>query len=400
MIDDEQATVGWTRRRFLGTAAGVAAAGMLARVARASAAPGAAASAAKTDAAEANAKNVSPAAGALPRSAALAAAAVDLRRIVTTRAVTVDDPWVLMHAVLPLGPDARHGDEPILDYVARTWIEPVARGDKQYPAFPLKVEAHPNHFLEIMYAKGVPPARAFATRMGTVTRADLTTAAKALFSPATQGDELSWTVSVLTAGMKPDADRFTNADGRAFAVSGVVEATAQAAEAGYADTIAAMRGTKPYGRSVVQEYACNGTHVVYAVLDALRNGYRANGLPDRATVLMQALLFRLGPEVALIDQVIGQGGAPGARLNADAAKLQFLGHAIENLRFAERHGVYVPTAAEQKAIDAAEQQLAGIASRLAGGAELDALARQVPRAYSVVLGDACHALHAAEGDAA
>jgi hypothetical protein len=381
--------VDWTRRRFLITAGGAAA--------------GIVAGASLGHAASSPAPRRTPAAGggrphAGALSPALAAAAVDLRRLVTNRAVTVDDPWVLMHAVLPLGPDARHGDEPVLDYVTRTWLEPVTRGGTQYAAFPLKVEAHPNHFLEIMYATAVPPERVFATRMGSVTRADLTRGAKALFTPAIQGDELSWTVSVLTADLTPDADRFENADGRPFTASAVVEAAAQAAEAAYADTIAAMRGTKPYGRSAVQESACNGTHVVYAALDALRNGYRANRLPERATVLLQAALYRLGPEAALIDQVIG--AAPGSQLNADAAKLQFLGHSIENIRFAERHGIYTPTAAEQAAIHTAEEQLAGIAHRLATTYDLDTLARQVPRAYSVILGDACHALHATEGDAA
>src|SRR6185369_2883690 len=237
MTNDGRTTVGWTRRRFLGTAAGCATAGMLGGLARAYAKPTPGAGAASTgtksgSAVTAAAGTTKTAAGALARSAALTAAAADLRRIVTTRALVVDDPWVLMHAVLPLGADTRHGDEPILDYVARTWVEPVSRGGKQYPAFPLKVEAHPNHFLEIMYAKGVPADRPFATRMGTVTRADLTAAAKALFSPATQGDELSWTVSVLTADMKPGADGFTNADGRAFTVTAVVEVAAQAGEAG------------------------------------------------------------------------------------------------------------------------------------------------------------------------
>ena len=155
-----------------------------------------------------------------------------------------------------------------------------------------------------------------------------------------------------------------------------------------------MRGTKPYGRSAVQEYACNGTHVVYAVLDAVRNGYRGSRLPERATALLQALLYRLGPEVALIDKVIG--AEPGAQLNADAAKLQFLGHAIENARFAQHHHLYAPTPAEQAAIATAEEQLAGIAHRLTTTYDLDTLARQVPRAYSLILGDACHALHAAE----
>ncbi|MBI3769304.1 MAG: hypothetical protein HY271_12560 [Deltaproteobacteria bacterium] len=380
----------WTRRQFLVTA-GSAAASIVAGASLGHAARSPAPR--RTPAASAGGK---PRAGAV--SAPLAAAAADLRRIVTDRALAVDDPWVLMHAVLPFGRDVRHGDEPVLDYVTRTWLEPVARGATQYPAFPLKVEAHPNHFLEIMYAIDVPPERAFATRMGTVTRADLTRGAKALFTPAVLGDELSWTVSVFTADLKPDADGFTNAEGRAFTVSAVVEAAAQAAEAGYADTVAAMRGTKPYARSAVQAYACNGTHVVYAVLDALRNGYHANRLPARATVLLQAALYRLGPEVALIDQVIG--AEPGSQLNADAAKLQFLGHSLENLRFAERHGIYTPTAAEQAAVRTAEEQLAAIAHRLTTTYDLDALARQVPRAYSVVLGDACHALHAAEGDAA
>ena len=377
----------WTRRRFLATAGG-AAAGILV-------------GAAIGDAASSPAIRSTPAAGGkkphAAMSPALTAAAADLGRLVAGRALAVDDPWVLMHAVLPLGAEARHGDEPILEYVTRTWVEPVVRGGSQYPAFPLKIEAHPNHFLEIMYATAVAPDRAFASRMGRITRADLTRGATALFTPAIQGDELSWTVSVLTAEMKPDADRFENAEGRAFTVSAVVEAALQAGEAGYADTVAAMRGAKPYGRSAVQEYACNGTHVVYAVLDAIRNGYRGNRLPERATALLQAALYRLGPEVALIDKVIG--AEPGAQLNADAAKLQFLGHSIENARFAEHHGLYTPTAAERAAIATAEEQLAGIAHRLATTYDLDALARQVPRAYSVILGDACHALHAATIDA-
>ena len=58
---------------------------------------------------------------------------------------------------------------------------------------------------------------------------------------------------------RPSADRFTNADGQAFTVAALVETSAQAAEVGYADTVAAMRGTKPYGRSTLQTYACNGT---------------------------------------------------------------------------------------------------------------------------------------------
>jgi hypothetical protein len=157
-----------------------------------------------------------------------------------------------------------------------------------------------------------------------------------------------------------------------------------------------MRGTKPYARSAIQGYACNGTHVVYGLLDALRNGYRGNRLPGRVTDLMQAALFRLAPEVALIEQAIAAGGAPQARLNADAAKLQFLGHSLENLGFARRHGLYEPSAAEESQVRAAERELAAVVHRLSEVHDLDGLAREVPRAYRIVLGDACHALHALE----
>ncbi len=329
-------------------------------------------------------------------SDALASARADLRRLVTERALKTDDPWVLMHALLPIGPDARHGDEPVLDYVSRNWIEMVPAGGRSYPRFPLNIEAHPNHFLQIMYERGVAPDRKLPTKGGSITRADLTAGAKALFTPATQGDELAWTVSVLSADLKPDADRFENAEGRAFTVSALIEAELQTAEAGYADTFAAMKGTKPYGRSALQTYACNGTHVIDGLLDALAHGYRGNQLRERVRNLIQAALFRLSPEIKLIDEAIGGAGTPQAKLNADAAKLQFLGHTLEMAAVARMRKIYEPTASEQEQLHAAERQLAAIAHRLATSYDLDSLARQVPRAYRVILGDASHALHAVE----
>ena len=256
-----------------------------------------------------------------------------LRSIVVERALTVDDPWVLMHAVLPLGRAARHGDERVLDLVMRTWMEPVSRGEARYPAFPLGVEAHPNHFLEIMYAVGVPGDHRFPSALGTTTRAELYAGARALFSPAIAGSELSWTLSVFTAQMRPDDDRFTNADGRAFTVSALVEAATQAAEQGYADTFAAMRGEKPYGRSALQQFPCNGTHAVQGVLEAVAHGYEARDLRARVRKLLLASVYRLTAETALIDTHLGGAGTPMAALNADAAKLQIIGHTLGNLAY-------------------------------------------------------------------
>jgi hypothetical protein len=319
-----------------------------------------------------------------------------LRGLVTTRALASDDPWVLMHVVLALGPDARVATGPILDLVTKQFVTSVERGGRQYVGFPLNVEAHPNHFLEIMEAVAVPATRRFETKAGAVTTNDLLEGAKGLFSPTIQGPELSWTLSVFTAAMPPGNDRFSNAEGQAFTVAALVEAAAQAAEFGYADTVAAMRGTKPYGRSTLQTYACNGTHVLYGLYDALRHGYEGKQLRDRVRLLTQASYFRLAAEVALIDQALG---GTGQQLNADAAKLQFLGHSIENLRYAERQGIYAPSVAERAQLATAERQLTELVHRLVAVHNLDVLANSVPRAYRILLGDACHALHGVAGAA-
>jgi len=357
----------WTRRRFLTLAAG-ATASVAGRVARVRAA--------------------APASG----TAAIEAA---LRAFVTQRALVSDDPWVMMHVVLALGADARGPAGSLLDAVTGQYVTKVERGGRSYAGFPLNVEAHPNHFLEIMDAIAVPATRRFDTKAGAVTLADLLAGAKALFSPTIQGPELSWTLSVFTAALPPDGDRFSNADGQAFTVAALVETAAQAAEVGYADTVAAMRGTKPYGRSTLQTYACNGTHVLYGLYDALRHGYEGKGLRARVGALTKASYFRLAAEVALIDQALG---AADQQLNADAAKLQFLGHSIENLRYAERHGIYVSSAAERQQLATAERQLAEVVQRITTVHNLDALANAVPRAYRIMLGDACHALHGLAGE--
>jgi hypothetical protein len=361
---------GCSRRRFLQLAGAAAGELVLARVASAAPTP------------------------AVSSADALKTAVQELQTLVQTRALIVDDPWVLMHAVLPLGRDARRADGPILDHVMRTHLAPVTRAGTRYPAFPLGVEAHPNHFLEIMYAVDVPADRPFATVLGTTTRADLYAGARALFSPTMAGSELPWTVSVFTAEMPPSNDRFENADRKGFGVGALVEAAARTAEKGYADAFAAMDGKKPYGRSALQGFPCNGTHAIDGLLDALARGYEAADLKGRVRRLIQAAIFRLEHEPALIDKEIGGSNSPVGVLNADAAKLQLIGHTLENLTAARRHGIYEPNASEGTRIAAAERELAAIIGRLTRVHDIDALAQQVPRAYAVLLGDACHALHA------
>src|SRR5690606_13653794 len=95
-------------------------------------------------------------------------------------------------------------------------------------------------------------------------------------------------------------------------------------------------------------------------------------------------------EPALIDASL-RAGHPLIRLNADAAKLTFLGHAVEDLGYGAQHGVLQLTPPQLEVVNEARAQLATIVARLGTEHDLDALQEQVPQAYKILLGDLCHA---------
>jgi len=130
--------------------------------------------------------------------------------------------------------------------------------------------------------------------------------------------------------------------------------------------------------------------MLYGLIDALRGGYTAGDLHARTWRLTRALLFRMRAEPQLIDASL-RGAQPMVRLNADAAKLTFLGHSVEDLGYAVQNGVFELDASQLQIVTQAREQLAGIVSRLTGEHDLDRLQAEVPNAYKTVLGDACHA---------
>ena len=197
-------------------------------------------------------------------------------------------------------------------------------------------------------------------------------------------------VSVLTAACPPAHDQFQNVWGQEVSVAAIVEQHLAETEAAYADTIASMANQKPYGRGLLQTKACNGTHMLYGLIDALRNGYTTGDLRPHTERLLKALLFRMRAEPQLIDLSL-RGDHPMVRLNADAAKLTFLGHAVEDLGYAAQYDVFQLDTAQTQTVTQAREQLAAIVSRLAGQHDLETLQAQEPRAYKLILGDACHA---------
>ena len=313
-----------------------------------------------------------------------------LRELILQRALSSTDPWVQAHVVLALGSDVKFDGKSIVDALVAETLRTEAVDLKKYPFFPTEVERHPFHFLQILQATDVPYDRTFVTPVGRFTRREILAGSEALLDPKEVTDELSWMVSVLTHEFPQDRDTFRTARGLEIRVTDIVQRHLRESDAAYAETFAAMAGATPYARGAIHRSACNGTHMLYGLVDALRNGYTTGDLRAHTERLMRALVFRMRAEPQLIDLSL-RGNHPMVRLNADAAKLTFLGHALEDLGYAAQYDVFQLDAAQTQAVTQAREQLAAIVSRLVGEYDLDGLEAQEPRAYKLILGDACHA---------
>jgi hypothetical protein len=314
-----------------------------------------------------------------------------LREVVQRRALQSTEPWLMAHVVLALGADAKDGKRSLVDAMVADSLELVTIDGKTYPRFSLEVERHPFHFLQILQAVDVPYDHRFVTPRGSFTRREIVHGSEAVFDPKSHLDEYSWTISVLAHEFPPDRDRFENARGQEVVVSSLVAEHLRDTETAYAATFASMNEGKPFGRGLIHTKACNGAHLIYGLIDALRYGYRRDDLPAKFDRLARATIFRLQLEQKLVDATL-RGNDPMVRLNADAVKLSFLGHVLEDLGYARSCGVLTFDPAQLAAIAVARRQLGGVVERLTSEHDLDLLRANVPNAYILVLGDACHAL--------
>jgi hypothetical protein len=318
-----------------------------------------------------------------------------LHEFILQRALDGSDPWLEMHVVLALGADIANQRGNVLDQAVSQALELSPAGFRRVPHFPLAIERHPFHFLQVMQAKGVPLDRVFVTPEGRFTHREILEGSEALLVPADIPDELSWVVSVLTRAFPPAKDTYTNARGEKVVVSELVERHLRETESAYAGTFAAMEGKGLYKRGPLHTKACNGTHLLYGLIDAVAAGYETDDLKKRVDRLIAATLFRMKVEPLLIDKSL-PGDLPMIRLNADAAKFTFLGHLIEDLGQARRLKVLTPSPEQMGVIEQARLDLGRLVDRLTGEHDLDALKAEVPNAYRVLLGDSCHAYRGME----
>ena len=313
-----------------------------------------------------------------------------LKELLFRRAVPMQEPWMEMHVVLAFGSEFKRNGKNLLDDLVARILRTETVEMRQYPYFPLDVERHPFHMLQVMQAAGVPYDRAFVTPQGRFTRRELVDSSTAILKQNEIYDELSWVVSVLCNEFPPDKDRFETVWGEEVVVSDIVGRHLKETEAAYADVFAVMKGGKLYGKGALHARACNGLHLLYGLIEAIRFGYRADDLQSRVERLVEATLFRARLEPLLIDR-----GMPGTdqavRLNRDAAKFTFFGHLIEVLGYVHRYSVLEFGSGLTGVMAKLRGELATLTVKLTTGYDLGQLQKHVPQAYKLVLGDACHA---------
>lgn len=329
---------------------------------------------------------------------AWADAGEDSRAIIQAHATRPDDPWALVHGVRALGPGFTvQGGEPAVPFVLRTFLEDVAVNGRRHLAFPQTVERHQNSFLKTFLEAGVPPALTFSSGGRRRTLQEVVEGARALFrfSDRTDRNEIAWSMIALTATTPPAQGAWTNAWGERVDLGRVVEAGLETMEqASRPIGEARERGVVPERQAPVHAFTCGGTHLLYSLLAAARAGYLGAEGRRRLGHQMDLLVYRLTTDVQMIERFYGprMTKTPGMGWYQLDARLKFVGHALECLGLARRHGLYTVPAAEAHRYDEARAVLDADLRQLRER-DLEPVRKNIGELYSQLVGDTCHAHH-------
>jgi hypothetical protein len=315
-----------------------------------------------------------------------------VRRFIERYAITSEDPWALVHAIRGVGRGCRLDGESAAAYVLRTCVRAQEVSNRRYLYIPADIEVHSNMFLKTFLEAGVPSAERFSCDGRVYQLKDLGDGAKALFrfDPHTfDRNDLAWS---LIAFAELQAHEWENAYGQRIQLAEVVSFGLQVIQE-------ATQGLKPYVSAAlplpkkmpIHSFTCGGTHLCYSLLVAAKHGYLQAAGGDVMQDQLQMLLYRLQADPDLIDRHYREiPTAPGADLFRAGAKLKILGHALECLGYAQRHGLLQPSPIQRTQIEKATREVQGLLAYLTT-LDLAAIRRRHAQLVRQVIGDTCHA---------
>lgn len=346
--------------------------------------------------------------GALLATAALgrglARASDDGLSIIHKYATRPDDPWAMAHGVRAMGRAFTiRGGRRAVDHLLEHSLTVIPVNGTRALGFPLDVEAHPNMFLaEALLEPEVPLDHAFTHQGSRWTLQDVVEGAHLLFRPkwaTAHPNRLPWSVIALTRTTSPVRQQWENAWGEPVHLDAVVEIAIEMLERASIPIAQAMRQGRPLTTPApVHSFTCGGTHMIYSLLTAVRQGYAGRDRLARMREQVTLLVWRLTADVDLIERFYRERARQQPALKHAASwweldsKLKLLGHAEECLAFAEAQGLITLTSAQQAQRRTAVAAVRRLLTELEGRdlEEARALDREL---FRQLVGDTCHARH-------
>jgi hypothetical protein len=316
--------------------------------------------------------------------------------IIRRHASAPEDPWAVCHGVRGMGREFTiRGGRRAVDYLLEDKLATVSANGKSVLAFPIEVEVHPNMFLKTMLEAGVPLDYSFTHGGRRRTLREVVDGAHALLRPSQVVDSansLPWSIIALTRTTTPLQRKWTNAWGEPVDLDAVVESGVRFLEEASLPLAQAMREGRPETtQAPVHSFTCGGTHLIYALLYAVKAGYVGNDRAERMQRQADLLIWRLTADIDFIERFYrARTGNPGAAWYELDSKLKLLGHGQECLAFASLRDVVKLTPAQKAQHQAAVVTLRRILRDLDARnlEEVDGLDH---RLYQQIIGDTCHA---------
>lgn len=319
-----------------------------------------------------------------------------MRRLIERYAGAKDDPWRIAHGVRARGKEfTLSGREAAVQYLLATFTAEQEVHGKRLLVFPRDVEPHTNLYLNNLLEAGVPLAYRFQARGRQYTLEELSEGAKARFDLSTvQPNDIAWSLVSFTTVSPPIKGRWVNAWGKPVQVAEVVEHAFRVAEAATEGVRRTWIEHQPLaGKSPIHQFTCGGTHLIYSLVVAVKNGYQVANGARRLRDQLGMLIYRMWADLDLIDRFFARVPdplRPSVGWAALDAKWKFLGHAFEVYHYALAHRLVAPTSAQGKVVEAARSMLRYLAGEVER-VDLEAVQRADLDLFRQFVGDACHA---------
>jgi len=286
-----------------------------------------------------------------------------------------DNASVLIHAVRAFGRNfTRKDGSKAVDHLCSTYAAEKEVNGKRYVYFTRDAEVHENSFLKTFLEAGVSPDQPVVVGSNRYTLRDVGDSAKALFrcDPSNlrkyQDDlptmHLPWGLIAFSILTPPANPVWTNAYGEKVDLRAVFDSGLADYERVYALTEASLEQGQPEPptfREEIKKYSCFGMHSPYGFLSCINHGYRGNRALPRMNRVMDLTIDRLKADSEALNTEYEAEANGGPREIVDAftvrSQVKLLGHSFEAINYARLHKLYEFSPAQQKRIEAGEQQL-------------------------------------------